>query len=283
MECVPQVRHLIGGNPGPIWPRQHRFSGMTAIAMVYTSSGFVVAADGRSRSTTLDENNEQIIASETEQKIYEGRYGAVPIAWAASGNVLNEDRSFNLFDAAGIAFSAANKSFHQDFHAWFRFVAFHIRKTVTEAIDSGTLPALRDNEAFAEDSDERLTFARLFVAGFVIEGSPAFAMVRLHHRNGVLREPHINVQTPEYLFSGSEIAVYYKKSDPRFAPYFHPLGPSLSDGLAHATGYIRACCDPLARKLDPLCKGIGGHIHAASVTTEGFRWFPGYEPVLAEP
>jgi hypothetical protein len=47
---------------------------------------------------------------------------------------------------------------------------------------------------------------------------------------------------------------------------------TLADGLAHVKGYIQACSDPLAAELDPICKGIGGHIHAGAVTPPGFVW-----------
>jgi hypothetical protein len=56
--------------------------------------------------------------------------------------------------------------------------------------------------------------------------------------------------------------------------YFHPKGKTLSSGIAHAKGFLEACCDPLAAEIDSMCGGIGGHIHVAAMTREsGFQWF----------
>jgi hypothetical protein len=86
----------------------------------------------------------------------------------------------------------------------------------------------------------------------------------------------LSIETPpQNVFSGSdEINKRYfrEHEDGRFKKYFHPSGTTLEDGLAHAKGYIEACSDPFAQEIDPFCKGIGGHIHAAAVTPSGFRW-----------
>jgi hypothetical protein len=50
--------------------------------------------------------------------------------------------------------------------------------------------------------------------------------------------------------------------------------PLVSQAKRYAVGYIEACCSPTARQLDPeKCKGIGGHIHVATVKPRsGFEW-----------
>jgi capsular polysaccharide biosynthesis protein len=64
--------------------------------------------------------------------------------------------------------------------------------------------------------------------------------------------------------------------DSRFDRFAHKLGktPLLEDARQFAQGYIEACSSPVGLEVDePLCKGIGGHIHIATITTpEGFRW-----------
>jgi hypothetical protein len=97
-------------------------------------------------------------------------------------------------------------------------------------------------------------------------------------KKGVMVEPQIRLATPPCdLFSGSDQIAhryFFSHADRRFKKYFHTKGKTLSSGIAHAKGYIEACCDPLAAEIDPLCGGIGGHIHVATVTREsGFQWF----------
>jgi hypothetical protein len=61
-----------------------------------------------------------------------------------------------------------------------------------------------------------------------------------------------------------------------FANFVKDLGPnpSLKDAEQYVRGYIEACSSPLALELDEaICKGIGGHIHVATITpSDGFRW-----------
>lgn len=61
-----------------------------------------------------------------------------------------------------------------------------------------------------------------------------------------------------------------------FSRYVYGLNgnPSVSQAKRFAVGYIEACCSPLGRKVDPVaCKGIGGHIHVATVKPRsGFTW-----------
>jgi len=269
----------IGGNAGPVWPADPSFftTDMTAIALVYTASGFILAADGRSR---LDDSSGEQVAmyeSDQEQKVFSGAFGTLDIAWAIAGSVFNRDRSFSLIDQAKKSLDIANSSFYQGFVQWFSLFAFNLRKVVSEAREKGILGPYPDNRNVPIDSSERFTFARVFMAGYPEGGRPSIAIARLHHSGGALGDPQLTVYTPPQndLFSGSdEIGKRYfrEHEDGRFKKYFHPSGHTLADGLAHATGYIEACSDPLATEIDPLCKGIGGHIHAAAVTPSGFRW-----------
>jgi hypothetical protein len=54
---------------------------------------------------------------------------------------------------------------------------------------------------------------------------------------------------------------------------------TLADAIVIARNRVRAHFDPVAIKLDPSCRAMGGHIHIAKVTREeGLRWVPGFEP-----
>lgn len=263
-----------GGNPGPVWPQDESFfTDMTAIVLVYTKAGFIVAADGRCRwndDSTRDEFTYQN-ESEQEQKVFKGAFGTVEIAWAVTGTVFSKGKRFNLITETQKALDAANSS-TKSFGDWLDAFAFTLRDSVSLARKSGTLEPYSENERHDSSSEGRFLFATIYMAGyFGHNGRPGIARVRLLHHDGELNDPQIMIHLPPRnggIVSGSdEISHRYFEphQDGRFKRYFSAYGPTIQEGLAHARGYIEACSDPLAAELDPLCKGIGGHIHAAAV------------------
>jgi hypothetical protein len=278
MEVCP-MEGWIGGNTGPIWPQeQNVFSDMTAIALVNTASGIILAADGRSRwgeESTRDEHVREK-ESDEEQKVFGGSFETLEIAWAVTGNVFNKDRTFSLIDKTKEALNFANGAFHQGFSEWLSLFAFRLRKSVSEAREQELISPFTENLNVPVGSPERFTFARVVMAGYFVKREPSNVIVRLSHADGILKDPHKSHISPQDMFFGSlEIAQRYidkDHEDQRFRKYFRPSGHTLNDGLANAVGYIEACSDPLAAELDPLCKIIGGHIHAAALTPAGFRW-----------
>jgi hypothetical protein len=275
-----RMRGWIGGNTGPIWPPDDNFfTDMTAIALVYTKAGFVVAADGLSRwgddatRDALARQNE----SDHEQKVFKAAFGSMDIAWAVTGSAFNKDRSFSLIIEAGNALQATNAGSPRSFGDWLDLFAFRLRDSVSDARKSGSIAPFTENQNVPALSDERFTFARILMAGYFCNGRPSIAITRLSHEGGILTDPQTSISTPPRgdLFSGSsEISERYfrQRIDDRFKKYYRPSGSTLEAGLAHAKGYIQACSDPLAAELDPICRGIGGHIHAAAVTPSGFQW-----------
>ena len=64
----------------------------------------------------------------------------------------------------------------------------------------------------------------------------------------------------------------------------HPeIRVSLADAVEAGRNYIEACSSPIARELDnESCRGIGGHIHIATITRDGFSWIAapkGFRPL----
>jgi hypothetical protein len=103
--------------------------------------------------------------------------------------------------------------------------------------------------------------------------------MRLFHKNQIVADPALHFETPpaKNNFSGSGVIyrLLFDSTDERFAKYRRKLDEDspIEDVVAYATGYIEACCCPIAESLDPLCKRIGGHIHSAVITQrEAFRW-----------
>jgi len=67
--------------------------------------------------------------------------------------------------------------------------------------------------------------------------------------------------------------MYRDPRDPRFSAFVLERGqsPSLETATQFARGYIEACSSPLGLEVDALiCKGIGGHLHMATITKSGF-------------
>jgi hypothetical protein len=65
------------------------------------------------------------------------------------------------------------------------------------------------------------------------------------------------------------IAQMMQRPDARIRQFIKPPSerPSLQDAIDTTRGYIEACASPLGLDVDPdNCKGIGGHIHVATVT-----------------
>jgi hypothetical protein len=254
---------------------------MTAIAVVYTKAGFVVAADGLSLAhdaagVTLR------VESENEQKIFKGRYKGTDFAWAIAGTAFNEDRSFNLVNVV-------NKFLLEDFTeslgAWTEALASWLLKGVAEARQAELIPPFRRNKHLSSNDPQANIFATILVAGYLRDGAkPAVAMIQFFFEGATLTTPIIRIRTPPScdVFSGSnEMARRYFQDDPdkRFRKYYQPSGKSVETGIAHAKGFIEACSDPLARDVDPFCESIGGHIHVATVTPrDGFSWAQGLEP-----
>jgi hypothetical protein len=256
---------------------------MTAITITYTRAGFIVAADGRSQHPSGDPGKR----NDEQQKIFQGRIGTADIAWALAGTVfvLSDDKSFSLVDEVTKAMQAANASKPQPLGCapWLDIFAANLRESVTEARNAGLIPPFTANANCPDDSAERFTFATVFMAGYFCNGRPSSVQIGLQHHKGELVDPSPRTlcaasfdQGEHTSYHGSvEIALRYNNQhgDKRFLKYFHPLGQSLDDGLAHARGFIEACCDPLALEVDPVfCKNIGGYIHAAAVTPSGFQW-----------
>jgi hypothetical protein len=103
---------MFGGNPAAFWPKDSFFTDMTAIALVATKAGIVVAADGLSRwgdDSTRDDLTRQR-ESDHEKKVFKAEFGTLDIAWAVTGSVFNKDRSFSLIAEARVP---RNRSRHQ--------------------------------------------------------------------------------------------------------------------------------------------------------------------------
>jgi len=256
---------------------------MTAVALVYTDSGFAIAADGR--CTWSDESPEGETMrkhdTDTQQKIFKASWTGADIAYLLTGMVANFNRSFDLVAETRQALGSVSDL---PFGIGIEEFAARLNDACRNAKNDSRLPKYPVTPHFA-DKIEQCTIGNVVLAGYFRAGKPALVRVRLHHDNQTLAEPQLSVYTPPEprLFSGSDKIRERLAggSDARFGRYFHPIDrqSSLEDAIACATGYVSACCDPFAVEVDPLCKYIGGRVHAATITPSGFDWVPGFEPL----
>jgi hypothetical protein len=249
---------------------------MTAIAIAYTTSGIVIAADGRSFSRD-PATGEVVVHRDTEQKIFVTRFKEHDIAYALTGGVYSDDMNFNLITESEKAFRSITTAPNGDeFTGAF---ARKIKDVIVDARNTGLISAFEQNLHLPEN--QRNLIARIYLAGwFRKEKSPSLVIIEFNHENEVVTEPRrISATPPEQnMYDGtSSLAPLMFGGDPRFAKYLRPLNRnnSIQEAAEHVKGYIEACCDPIARDIDPLCKGIGGHIHIAAVTPARFSWIVG--------
>jgi hypothetical protein len=254
---------------------------MSALSVVYTKAGFVLAADGKASST---DGSISALTTDYARKIFKARYKRIEFAWAITEIIYNPDKSFDLLSEVTDAIGALVSVKFKPIGDCVRDVAARTNASIRKAHADGVI----NEYPYNPDSPDKDTIAHVFLAGYFRRLSPSLIRVRFHHKDQILADPQILTEEPPAndIYSGSHaIAQRYCTGLPedRFGKYFRPSGPLIEHGIAHAVGFIEACKDPMASHFDPNCRNIGGRIHAASVTPrDGFRWVPGYEPSSPE-
>jgi hypothetical protein len=265
-------RACIGGNAGPIW-KADSFDGdgMSAISIVHTKSGFIVAADGLICST---DQSVSTLRSVTAQKIFRAQIMGQECAWVTIGTIYNNDKTFDLpsetAKAIDLVGSTNCASLEDCAHA------------IADKINDYLVQARKLDQVVFNPANPNI--ALIYLVGYFYRSLPSLATLTFTQNAQGINDPRVETTTsPANRFDGSyQVATMYNRGPAHsaFGKYYQPSGPLLADGLAHATGFIRACMDPEALTVDPGCKYIGGRIHAAFVTPHGgFRWAPGYEPM----
>lgn len=248
---------------------------MTAIAIAQLPVGFVFAADGRMR---MDDKarataSTKALALETDaaQKIFELVDRDKAIAYAITGVIANDDFSFNLVEETiKQAKFLSGRSF-ADFSGFSGKLCANINRKI---IAANHFPKIREKVPGV------WTTAFIVFAGYFMS-KPVFTAVEFHHQDAVSR--FTQSQQSRFVLAGSGKimqAMFDANGVPiansRFSKYAHYLGSgaTLNDAERFVTGYISACCSPLAYEIAPEeCKIIGGHIHVAEITPIGrFRW-----------
>jgi hypothetical protein len=240
---------------------------MTAIAIAQLSNGFVIAADGRMR---LDVNarvkaTAPELARETEyaQKIFEITGRDKKLAWTITGNIANDDFSFDLVETinqqarllAGQKFGA--------FESYANRLSFNVSRRIRTA------------------KQWREFYATMSLLGY-FNGSRVFILISFHP--GRSDSPFTLTDYSGYrtLLAGADSvrrAMYHSDGTPQNSSPLSQYAINISndsnldDGARFAKGFVEACCSEWARTTVPQeCDTIGGWVHVAEITPLHFLW-----------
>jgi hypothetical protein len=226
---------------------------MTATAIMFTASGFALAADGnqlRGRNHFPD-----LEAGETNcaQKIFGAEGKDFAIAYIVRGVVANEHRTFDASVELPLVMSLLARKRFANPRELIDRVANGLGQRMWVAIKSGYLPWFLD--------------LQIPLVGY-FRNEPFYLNLNSYSSNRI--EIIGQAVYPGLLaFSGSPvIARMIETQDPRIAsmmkwPYDDP---SLEDAVMATRSYIEICSSTLGLEVDQdNCRGLGGHIHVATV------------------
>jgi hypothetical protein len=253
----------------------------TAIVRIHTSEGFILAADGREKSSLTQATNK-----DHEQKIFPIVNTGRTLAYALQGMAVLKDADKNsvIVDMA-TAVKESIESFTQlrsrDNLNWY---ASKISITVNQKLREQTRNLEGSPFPDVVQNDPGLIF-QVFMCGYYRD-KDSDLIIQFRHDNQKIVRPNIIgnrlESEPLCLFGSARVFdALFKRNDPRFQEFKTPMTTpdkrfnlTLLEAEEVAVNYIRACASDIGREIDPeVCSGIGGHIHVAEITpTNGFRW-----------
>ena len=229
---------------------------MTATAIMFTGSAFAVAADGNQLIGNPPNLIPDLSIGETDraQKIFgvEGRDFAV--AYILRGKVATERRTFDASVEMQLEMASLVA---RRFHGPRELVATAVKGLYWRmwlALESGQLPCFLGLE---------IPFVGYF------RGEP-FCLTAQFYPSGRYEVRGQDLDGWLFAFSGSPIiAELMQVRDERIA--YKLKGPddcpSLQDAIDATRAYIAACSAGFGLEVDPEnCRGLGGHIHIATLT-----------------
>jgi hypothetical protein len=169
---------------------------------------------------------------------------------------------------------------HRNLKSYAGKIAARLHEGLTNALANERMERLKDEGTVEEPA----LVACLIIAGYY-EKEPSWIAIRFPHIKQTLLEPEPRSMSltkgyrPPVVY-GSQIVAerIFDTVDPAFAKYRVPRvndaeNVTLAEVAEAAPNYVRACTDPEAMKIDPICDSIGGHVHIAKVTPQnGFEW-----------
>jgi hypothetical protein len=243
-------------------------SDMTAIYACYTPYGFAVAADGRGTWDNAATANESTRKEESdcEQKIFTGQFKGSSFAYAVTGLMFTQGKTFDLRIESAKAISLVSSTRPANIYEYISRFSKAVAKSFDDAKRDGRIDLYLEHG----DVEEQRTIARICFAGYFRKNGPgSLIALRFVHDNQHIAETEINYDTnPQHPWVIGSSEIYNLVSDK-----FADCKTSLKNAIAASKGYIDACSGAFAEEVDPACKYIGGHTHVATVTKEdGFQW-----------
>jgi hypothetical protein len=265
----------------------------TAIFRTYTSDGFIIATDGRTRGA-----EDGTIVSDETQKIFPIG-GSTPrfLAYSISGmaaipSLDATEMAFKFIKEINGATQALSSRRYSSLADYTRKAFRAVHQKLEDAKLSGRLDY--PEAETLDPSEPGSTIARVFVDGYY-KGIPSRVKARFFHQHQVLAGLEVVQQelaTGAQWYQGPNkiydlmFRTYGEGGNPMFSAYerrsgslvFHPNQTlRIHAQMAHA--YISVCSGPEALAIDPkVCAGIGGAIQIAIITPkDGFQWVPGFD------
>jgi hypothetical protein len=250
---------------------------MTAIAVAYDYSAkkFVVAADGRCSTASTP----MTIKTDKQQKIFFAESRQMSIIYAMTGfsSMSDHDSGVTLFDTvteAGRQLNSLGKRPFSDGYELSRKFCSLMAKAFENAVKG--IPQVPVTPDLPPEEAGRIF--RFFLLGF-FRGLPFWRIASFYYDPAVSR---VRTRMQDFELSHNNFAgtgsdkirqMLYTNVpiDPRIARYRIDENTH-ADALERVIRYVKACSDSSAAEIDPWCQIVGGHLHAAEVTTSGFMW-----------
>jgi hypothetical protein len=193
-----------------------------------------------------------------------------------SGVAMTDDGSFETIAEAEKQITMLSGRRFIDGYEYAAKFCFNMARVLEKAERSGRIPAIPTSEKLPhEEKGKIFTF---FLCGYY-KGLPFLKIASFYHDEVKNR---INIRPEDFELSQSRLActgsekiasmIYGDAAvDPRIAKYKHDPNND-AYGLEATAAFIKACSDPAVLQIDPWCRIVGGHLHAAELTKNGFRW-----------
>jgi hypothetical protein len=224
---------------------------MTAIASAFTSEGFVIGSDSRQ----LGKGN--TIFSEASQKIFNFNYRHVDAAyaWCGETKAINESNQvlYDLYEITRAALTSAVQAGRIPFPSFIQQCCDGIYEGIIKS------PIVRQITNADSSPESR---ARMLLNGYFYR-QPFMAEFHLRDKDRIrVQAENASMPLPSptrNLFNGC--ARQNEK-------YKSVLPTTTHEALKFVSDYIQECID----NSDPDCFGMGGHLHMAHLTSDGFYW-----------
>jgi hypothetical protein len=169
---------------------------MTAISIVYTAEGFVIASDGRIRWADTPDDRPSV--TEDAKKIFKSDNGKM--AYAVAGLGKSASGAFDMLDECR---AQADTLKPEAFHSCYEYLdafARNLKCAIAEAKRDGRI------EHFTERSgvlrEDRYVISKLFAAGYFADG-PCWGQATISHCN---QSDVVHRMTTDTLMAGRDIS-----------------------------------------------------------------------------